>query len=215
MSLRASAKHWAPGTTRGRRPRPGWCAALLEHAAREPRASAPPDQNSLAECLAARRRGEPGAGRRSRARTTARATSRAPRGARQRDARARAHAANSKSRAGLYPRPAHRNEELAVDLAGVEGDNQVAMRELEDDLGLVEAIGFALVCLLRQDLLDDAELFEAVDVAADRDISPCPAREHEQNVFRISDQDISQGAGRPAEGGPAQKKLGEPRKMVS
>src|SRR5206468_8314485 len=70
---------------------------------------------------------------------------------------------------------------------GVEGDDQVTVREFEDDLGLVEkAIGFALVGLLGQDLLDDAELFETVDVAADRDVDLAhpPARERlEQDVF--------------------------------
>src|SRR5262249_23163941 len=101
--------------------------------------------------------------------------------------RARAHAAVPDLAQILALDQLHRDEELAVDLAGVERHDQVAVRQLEDDLGLVEkAIGFALVGLLGQHLLDDAQLFEAVDFPADRDVDLAHAttRERlEQDVF--------------------------------
>ena len=105
----------------------------------------------------------------------------------ERDACASAHTAIPDLAQVLPFDQLHRDEELAVDVAGVEGDHQVAVRELEHDLGLVEKpVRLALVGLLRQDLLDDAELFEAVDLAADRDIdlSHAPARKRfEEDVF--------------------------------
>ena len=56
----------------------------------------------------------------------------------QRDARPRADAAVPDLAQVLALDQIHRDEELAVDLAGVEGGHQVGVRQAQDDLGLVQ-----------------------------------------------------------------------------
>jgi hypothetical protein len=64
----------------------------------------------------------------------------------------------------------HRQEQLAVDLAGVEHRDQVAVGQLDDDLGLVAEPGHVLgVGQVRQDGLDDHHALEAA-VAGDREV---------------------------------------------
>ena len=107
----------------------------------------------------------------------------------ERDARPRADAAVPDLAQVLAFDQVHRDEELAVDLTGVEGRHQVGVRQTKDDLRLVEKpVGLGVVAALGDDLLDDAALFEAA-VAGRRKIDlPHPAPRHrlEQDVLAKS-----------------------------
>ena len=107
----------------------------------------------------------------------------------ERDAGPGAHAAVPDLAQVLPLDQLHGDEELAVDLARVEGRNQVRVREAQHDLGLVEEpVGLRGVGLLRDHLLDDAELLEA-GVAGGGQIDlahPAPRHRLEQNVLTES-----------------------------
>jgi hypothetical protein len=80
----------------------------------------------------------------------------------QRDARPRPHAAVPDLAQVLALDQIHRDVELAVDLAGVERRHQVRVRQPQHHLGLVQkAVRLRAVALLRDDLLDHAQLLEA------------------------------------------------------
>ena len=107
----------------------------------------------------------------------------------QRDARPRADAAVPDLAQVLALDQIHRDEELAVDLAGVEGRHQVGVRQAKDDLRLVqEPLRLRAIAALGDDLLDDAELLEA-GVAGRRQIDlthPAPRHRLEQDVLAKS-----------------------------
>ena len=94
----------------------------------------------------------------------------------QRDARPGADAAVPDLAQILAFDQIHRDVELAVDLAGVEGRHQVGVGQAEDDLGFVqEPVRLRAVAAFRDDLLDDAELLEA-GVARRRPDRSLPSR---------------------------------------
>ena len=104
----------------------------------------------------------------------------------ERDARAGADAAVPDLAQVLPLDQLHRDEELAVDLAGVEGGDQVGVREAQHHLGLVEkAIGLGAIVLLGEHLLDDAELLKARPAGGREKDRTHPAARHrlEQHVL--------------------------------
>src|SRR4029079_15569436 len=107
----------------------------------------------------------------------------------QRDARPRADAPVPDLAEVLALDEVHRDEELAVDLARVEGRHQVRVRQPEHDLRLVEeALRLRAVAALGDDLLDDAELVEArVAGGGQIDLAhPAPRHRLEQDVLAES-----------------------------
>ena len=107
----------------------------------------------------------------------------------ERDAGARADAAVPDLAQVLPLDQLHGDEELAVHLARVEGRDQVRVGEAQDHLGLVqESVRLGRVGLLRDHLLDDAELLES-GLAGGRQIDfahPAPRHRLEQNVLAES-----------------------------
>jgi hypothetical protein len=119
----------------------------------------------------------------------------------QRDALARAHAAVPDLAQVLALDQLHGDVELAADVAGVERRHQRRVRQAQHHLGLVEeAVGLGPIRLLGDHLLDHAQLLEAADLAARRQIDLA----HPPLGQRLEEHVLSEPSGvAPGQGGLA------------